>query len=59
MRSALRFHHPHFLEFDGIDPDRFDLIVPTTLKDARYFNPTLALPNHLNRFMQQIGDKGH
>lgn len=47
MRSALRFHHPHFLEFDGIDPDRFDLIVPTTLKDARYFNRNFAHLNHL------------
>jgi hypothetical protein len=46
MRSALTAHRPHFLEFDAVDPERFDLIVPTTLKDARYFNRNLAHLNH-------------
>lgn len=46
MRSALKSHRPQFLEFDTADPDRFDLIVPTTLKDARYFNRNFAHLNH-------------
>jgi hypothetical protein len=46
MRSALKSHRPHFLEFETVDPERFDLIVPTTLKDARYFNRNFAHLNH-------------
>ena len=45
MRSALKGHDPHFLEFDAADPDSFDLIVPTRLQDARYFNRNFS---HLN-----------
>lgn len=46
MRSALKSHRLHFLEFETVDPARFDLIVPTTLKDARYFNRNFTHLNH-------------
>lgn len=38
IRAALRQHAPDFQEFEHADMDRFDLIVPLTLKDARHFN---------------------
>lgn len=38
IRSVATGYIPYFHEFDEIDPDRFDLIVPTTLQAARYFN---------------------
>lgn len=47
MRAALKAHRPHFIEFDSTDPDRYDLIVPTTLDDARYFNRNFSRLNYL------------
>lgn len=46
MRSAIGAHLPHFHDFDSVDAERFDLVVPLTLEDARHFNLHFA---HLNR----------
>ena len=45
MRAAMRRHAPYFQDWQRIDADQFDLVVPLTLKDARLFNRDLP---HLN-----------
>lgn len=46
IRAALAAHSPDFVEFEHADPERYDLVMPLTLKDARHFNRHFA---HLNR----------
>lgn len=46
IRSTIKTHKPHFHEFQDVDANRFDLVVPLTLRDARHFNRHCV---HLNQ----------
>ncbi|HYM85677.1 MAG TPA: ATP-grasp domain-containing protein, partial [Pseudoxanthomonas sp.] len=46
IKAAIGTHTAHFHEFSEVDADRFDLVVPLKLEDARHFNRRFA---HLNR----------